>query len=205
MYYKIEDINKLILGWQIFLMKEVDDVDKKILSLLSQNPEISQIELSGRLRISQPAVSARIRKLKEKGALAYFVGTNVKKAQLFLAKIDIATTNAEHFVKFLDKCPLYLNVFLTSGRYNLTILLVGENVRSIMSCVDSHLRRNPLIKAMEFDLVVTPIRDFIVPIRINLDKKIITPCESECSNCTLYISNRCLGCPASINYKGTLL
>jgi hypothetical protein len=37
-----------------------------------------------------------------------------------------------------DKCPLYLNSFLTSGRCNMTVLLVGENIRSIMPCVDSH-------------------------------------------------------------------
>ena len=187
------------------MMNYTDEVDKKILHFLSQNPEISQIELSERLKISQPAVSARIRKLKEKGALAYLIGTDIKKAQLFLAKIDIATNDTEHFLNFMDKCPIYLNSFLISGRYNLTVLLIGENMRSIMSCVDSHLRPDPLIKDMEFNLVVTPIRDFIVPLKPVLDKKKITPCETDCSNCTLYANNRCLGCPASIDYKGSLL
>lgn len=182
----------------------MDDIDKKILHLLSQNPEVSQVDLAERLKISQPAVSMRIHKLKETGVLAHLIGMDVKKAQLFLAKIDMNTTHTEHVLNFLNKCPLHLNSFLTSGRYNLTVLLIGENMRSIVSCVDSHLRPDPIIKEMEFNLIVTPVWDFIVPIKPNLDKKKITPCEKDCSNCTLYVNNRCLGCPASIHYKGTL-
>ena len=184
---------------------DMDNVDKKLLHLLSQNPEMSQTELAERLGISQPAVSARTNKLKEAGVLAHLIGVDVKKAQLFLAKIDMVTTDTEHVLNFLNKCPIYLNGFLTSGRHNLTILLIGENMRSIMSCVDFHLRPKPIIKEMEFNLFVTPIRDFIVPIRPILDKKKMTPCEKDCSSCTFYMNTRCLGCPASVHYKGTLL
>ena len=141
--------------------------------------------------------------------LKYLIGADVKKAKLFLAKIDIITTDTEQILEALNKCPLCLNSFLTSGRYNLTILMIGENIRSIMSCVYSHFRQNPsikdLIKDMEFNLVVTPIRDFIVPIKPVLEKKRLTPCESDCDSCTLYATDRCLGCPASTRYKGVLL
>lgn len=180
-------------------------MDRRIFYLLTQNPDLSQVELSERLKISQPAVSARINKLREKGILTHFVGTEIKKAQLFLAKIDIVTSEAEHVLDFLDRCPLYFNSFLISGRYNLTALLIGENIRSIMSCVDSHLRKKPFVKDMEFNVIVTPVRDFTVAIKPTLDKKKLTPCETECSNCILYLNDRCLGCPASIHYKGTLL
>jgi DNA-binding Lrp family transcriptional regulator len=187
------------------LTSKLDDTDKKILSLLSQDPEVSQAELSKQLKISQPAVSARIRKLEEKGVLARIVGTDVKRAQLFLANLHVATNHVEQFLKSLDGCPLYLNSFLTSGKNNLTVLLVGENIRSIMSCVDSHLRQNPLVKDTEFDLIITPVRPFIVPIRPSMDKKKTTPCSADCGSCTLYASDRCLGCPATVYYKGELL
>jgi len=184
---------------------KIDDVDRKLLKLLSQDPEIPQIDLAKRLGISQPAVSSRIYKLKKTGTLTHFIGMDVKKAQLFLAKIDIVTSDVEHLLGSLDECPFYLNSFLTSGRYNLTVLLIGENIRSIISCADSHIRSNPLVKDMEFNVILTPIRNFVVPINFHPEKKKITPCEKNCGNCNLYLDNRCLGCPASVHYKGTLL
>jgi DNA-binding Lrp family transcriptional regulator len=187
------------------LTGKLDDKDRKIMSLLSQDPEVSQAELAKQLQVSQPAVSARIRKLEEKGALARMVGTDVKKAQLFLANLDVATNHVEQFLKSLEGCPIYLNSFLTSGKNNLAVMLVGENIRSIMSCVDSHLRQNPLVKDMELDLIITPVRPFVIPIRPSVDKQKTTPCGADCGSCTLYASDRCLGCPATIHYKGELL
>ena len=89
---------------RIILLKGIDEIDKQILRSLSEHPEFSQVELSERLKISQPAVSARLHKLKETGVLAYSVGTDIKKSQLFLAKIDIVTTGTENVIRFLDNC-----------------------------------------------------------------------------------------------------
>jgi DNA-binding Lrp family transcriptional regulator len=187
------------------LTGKLDDIDRKIMSLMARDPQVSQVELAKQLKVSQPAVSSRIRKLEEKGALARVVGTDVKKAQLFLANLDVATNHVEQFLKSLEGCPIYLNSFLTSGKNNLTVMLVGENIRSIMSCVDSHLRQNPLVKDTELDLIVTPVRPFVIPIRPSVDKEKTTPCGADCASCTLYASDRCLGCPATVQYKGELL
>lgn len=186
------------------LTKKIDEVDRNILLLLSENPESSQVELAKKLRITQPAVSARIQKLKEAGMLVHAIGIDAKKGQLFLGKIDILTNNAEKIINFFEKCPLFINGFITSGKHNLMILLVGENMRSIVACIDAHIRPNPDIKDMQFDLIVTPIRDFLVRLKPILDKEVNNPCQEECSSCTFYKGTRCLGCPASINYRGTL-
>ena len=187
------------------LTQTIDEIDREILSNLSEDPEISQTELSHRLKISQPAVSLRIRKLEERGVLARLIGTDIKKAQLFLAKVDLTANNVPKVLESLEKCPLYLNCFLTSGRHNMTCLLIGENMRSIMSCIDSRLRQNLPVENIEFDMIVTPTRPFIVPVKPKMEKKAVTPCGADCSTCTFYTSDRCLGCPASIHYKGSLL
>ena len=186
-------------------MGGIDETDRKILSMLSENPKLSQAEISERLGISQPAISARMHKLEEAGVLTHMVGTDIKKAQLFLAKIEFSTSSVEQVLKSLETCPLYLNCFLTSGKNNMSTLLIGENVRSIMSCVDSHLRQNLQVKDLEFDLIVTPARSMVVPIRPQAERKKITPCGADCSACSFYLSDRCLGCPSSIHYKGKLL
>ena len=180
-------------------------IDKKILSLLSEDPHLSQAEISKRLKISQPAVSARIRKLEERGILSHVVGTDVKKAQLFIAKVDITTNQVEDFLKSVESCPLYMNCFLTSGGHNMTCFLIGEDMKSVMSCVDSRFRQNPSIKSMQCDLVMNPTKSLVVPVKPQMDKKKTSPCGKDCSVCTFYTSDRCLGCPASINYKGKIL
>lgn len=173
--------------------------------MLSEDPQLSQAEISKRLKISQPAVSARVHKLEERGILSHVIGTDVKKAQLFLAKVDITTNQVENFLKSVDSCPLYLNCFLTSGRHNMTCFLIGEDMKSVMSCVDSRFRQNPAIKSMECDLVMNPTKAFVVPVKPQMEKKKTSPCGKDCSACTFYTSDRCLGCPASTHYKGKLL
>jgi DNA-binding Lrp family transcriptional regulator len=187
------------------LTRKIDEIDKKILCMLYQDPQVSHTELAKRLKVSQPAVSARMHKLEKEGVLSYMIGTDIKKTTLFLAKLDISTDNVEEILRFLDKCPLYLNSFLTSGRFNMTVLLIGENIRSIMSCVDSHFRKSLPVKNLEFDLIVTPARSLIVPIKPNMEKKSATSCGADCDDCTFYVSDRCLGCPVSVHYKGNLL
>lgn len=176
-----------------------------MLYLLSEQPGVSQAELSERLKISQPAVSLRMRKLEERGILARLIGTDIKKAQLFLGKVDLTTNDVPKVLEVLEKCPLFLNCFLTSGRHNMTCLLVGENIRSIMSCVDSRLRKNLPVENLEFDLIVTPTRPLVVPVKPRMEKQETTPCGADCSACDFYTSERCLGCPASVHYKGKLL
>jgi DNA-binding Lrp family transcriptional regulator len=185
--------------------RTIDDTDRKMLYLLSEQPGISQAELSERLKISQPAVSLRMRKLEERGILARLIGTDIKKAQLFLGKVDLTTNDVPKVLEVLEKCPLFLNCFLTSGRHNMTCLLVGENIRSIMSCVDSRLRKSLPVENLEFDLIVTPTRPFVVPVKPRMEKQKATPCGADCSACDFYTSERCLGCPASVHYKGKLL
>jgi Lrp/AsnC family leucine-responsive transcriptional regulator len=187
------------------LIGGLDESDRKILSMLSENPKISQAELSEALKISQPAVSHRMRKLEEKGVLAHLIGTDIKKSELFLAKVDITTNQVDQLLKILDKCPLYLNCFLTSGKHNMTCLMLGENVKSIMSCVDSRLRQNLPAENIEFDLIVTPTRPMIVPVKPQAERKKLSPCGADCSVCSFHTSDKCLGCPGSIYYKGKLL
>jgi DNA-binding Lrp family transcriptional regulator len=187
------------------LPEEIDQTDRKILNMLSENPQMSQAELSEGLEISQPAVSARIRKLEEKGVLVRSVGTDIKKADVFLAKVDVSTNSVEKVLQFLEKCPLYLNCFLTSGRHNMSCLLVGESVKSLMSCVDSRFRQGLPVKNIQFDLIVSPTRPMVAPVKPQVERKKITPCGADCSICSFYTSGNCLGCPASVHYKGKLL
>ncbi len=88
---------------------DLDKRDREILSLLEQNPEMSQNDMALKLRISQPSVSARIHKLKQKGALAHVVGMNLKKVNLYMAKVDVMAKNTSSILDISKDCAYFLN------------------------------------------------------------------------------------------------
>ena len=185
---------------------DLDKRDREILSLLEKSPEMSQNDMAEILKISQPSVSARIHKLKQKGALAYVVGMNLKKVQLHMAKVDVTANNTSSLLDVFKDCPYFLNGLIVSGKHNLCLFFVSEDIATLEAIVDGHLRNNPLVKSAEVSIVITPLKDLIMPLRMNFDFKDTPPCgnQCKCEDCHHHISNRCLGCPVTNNYSGNI-
>lgn len=190
-------------------MKEFLDLDKRdreILSLLEHYPEISQSDMAEKLKISQPSISARIHKLKQKGALSHVVGMNLKKVNLYMAKVDVVANNTSSVLDIFKDCPYFLNGLIVSGRNNLCLFFVGEDISTLEAIVDGHLRSNPLVKSAELSIVITTMKDFVMPIKMNFDFSSTPPCGNgcNCKDCSHHISNRCLGCPVTNSYNGKI-
>jgi DNA-binding Lrp family transcriptional regulator len=167
---------------------------------------MSQSDMAEKLTISQPSVSARIHKLKKKGALSHIVGMNLKKVNLYLAKVDVVANNTSSVLDIFRECPYFLNGLIVSGRYNLCLFFVGEDISTLEAIVDGHLRSNPLVKSAELSIVITTMKDFVMPIKMNFDFSSTPPCGNgcNCKDCSHHISNRCLGCPVTNSYNGKI-
>ncbi len=190
-------------------MKEFLDLDKRdreILSLLEQNPELSQNDMAEKLRISQPSVSARIHKLKQKGALAHVVGMNLKKVNLYMAKVDVMAKNTSSVLDIFKDCPYFLNGLIVSGEHNLCLFFVGEDIATLEAIVDGHLRNNPVVSSARVSIVITPLKDLILPLKMSFGSSDTPPCGNgcNCNECAHHISNRCLGCPVTGSYNGKI-
>lgn len=185
---------------------DLDKRDREILSLLEKSPEMSQSDMAEILKISQPSVSARIHKLKQKGALAHVVGMNLKKVKLHMAKVDVTANNTSSLLDIFKDCPYFLNGLIVSGKHNLCLFFVGEDIATLEAIVDGHLRNNPLVKEAEVSIVISPMKDLIMPLRMNFDFKDTPPCgnQCKCEDCHHHISNRCLGCPVTNSYSGNI-
>ncbi len=185
---------------------DLDKRDRELLSLLEQNPEMSQNDMAERLKISQPSVSARIHKLKKKGALAHVVGMNLKKVNLYMAKVDVIASNTSSVLDIFKDCPYFLNGLIVSGKHNLCLFFVGEDIATLEAIVDGHLRNNPLVRSAEVSIVITPMKDLIMPLRMNFESSDLPPCGNGCNcrECQHHISNRCLGCPVTNSYNGKI-
>lgn len=185
-------------------MLTLDETDREIISLLAENPELSQSEIGHLLKISQPAVGARIHKLRKQGAIVPQVGVNLRRAKLGIAKIDVSTTSSAKILEIFEKCPLFLNGFVTSGKHNLCLFLLFEDLASLNACMECHLRGNSLVSDAELSVVVSSVRDVIFPLKLLRRKMGIPPCSEQCDECYYHKSERCLGCPNTVHYKGVL-
>jgi len=186
-------------------MFSLDHTDRTIISLLAENPESSQSEIAQKLRMSQPSIGARIRKLKKHGFIAHQVGVSITKTKTGIAKIDVyAKDSAKILENMKEKCPLFLNGFITSGRHNLCLFLVFEDISSVNACIDHDLRENPLVSDVEVSIVVSSAREVIVPMNLRPRKNKTSSCGRQCNKCNRYNSEQCYGCPNTIYYKGIL-
>ena len=185
---------------------DLDKRDREMLSLLEKNPEMSQSDIAEKLKISQPSVSARMHKLKQKGALAHVVGMNLKKIDLYMAKVDVIANNTSYVLDIFKDCPYFLNGLIVSGKNNLCLFFIGEDIATLEAIVDGHLRSNPLVKGAEISIVIAPMKDLILPIRMNFDLSSKPPCGNSCNckECAHHISSRCLGSPVTGSYNGKI-
>ena len=184
---------------------KLDKKDRTILSLTYSNQDISQEEMAKKLHISQPSVAARIKKLKSRGLIEQIIGVNLNKVGLKVAMVRVATTNTEKVLNMFRDCPFFLNGFIISGKDNLVLLLVGDDMASLESIIDSHIRSDKDVQSVDFNVIITSIKNFIIPINVPTEALKNPPCglDHKCEECYAFKTDRCLGCPATGKYKGS--
>ncbi len=182
---------------------DLDEKDRKIVSLFERDPDVSQVEIAEQVGLSQPTVGARIGKLKQAGVISTVAGMNLVKVGLKLAKVDVTARNSVDVLRQFRACPCFLNGFVVSGKENLSLFFIAEDVSTIDSIVDKHIRGHPAVTDVDLGIIITTINDLIMPVKLSVEKSDLTPCGIDCKACDYYTSGRCLGCAASTAYKGT--
>ena len=181
-----------------------DDRDRKIISMYAKDPSVSQEEIAGEIGISQPSVAMRIRKLKDGGAIEAQTGINPFKMGLSLAKIDISTIDPQAILKMFRNCPYFAHGFTVSGRYNLCMFFVSENIATLEAIVNGHIRTNASVTDLEFNILISSERELIIPTVLTPDKSKKPPCGVllNCKDCPQFQEKRCMGCPVTGQYQG---
>jgi len=153
------------------------------MALIQENQSISQEEIAKKIKLSQPSVGARIKKLKEKGILWNVNGVNFKVVDLNLAKVDITATDTAAVINEFNHCPFFLNALITSGRHNICLFFMSTDLKRLEGIVNHHLRGNPKVKDVEMNIVITTENDFVLPLNINYDDKKQVKCSQNCADC----------------------
>ena len=184
---------------------KLDKKDRIIISMYVEDSQVSQESIAKKVNLSQPSVAARVLKLRGKGALENQVGINPLKLGLYLAKVDISSTKPDDILHMFNECPYFANGFTISGKNNLCLLFFSESIATLESIVNGHIRSNPSVTDVDFNIVITSERDYIVPSVLDFEHRDHPPCgmKGNCRDCPSFKSTKCMGCPLTGQYQGT--
>jgi Lrp/AsnC family transcriptional regulator, leucine-responsive regulatory protein len=184
---------------------KLDDKDRTIISMYSQDPDVSQERIAKAIGLSQPSVALRVARLKTSGALEKLVGVSPLKMGLYLAKVDLSSTDPGAILQMFRGCPYFANGFSVSGRHNLCLFFFSESVATLESIVNGHIRANSTVTDVDFDIVITSEKDFVVPVQLKPERCSEPPCgiKMECRKCPSFREKKCMGCPITGQYQGT--
>ncbi len=149
---------------------KIDDTDKQIIEILQEDPDTTHSVIAEKVRKSQPAVGARIIKLKRKFLLTEHIGAEFDKIPIKLARIEISATNIHTLWKRFKSCPHIINCFKVTGSYNLLIEIVAPNVKSIDIFVDECLRKDKGVHKIRCNYVIDSLRPYVVPLSFEIER-----------------------------------
>jgi len=162
---------------------KLDDVDRKIITLVQEHPGLTHTEIAEKIDRSQPTVGMRIKKLEKSGILQFQPGINFKKVELFLATVEVNSKNPSEILDMARCCPFMLNAFRLSGAHNICILLASSKLEKLDAVVNYHFRNNPDVSMASMEVVTEIAKDFILP--IDFDSEVHEPndevgCGEKC-------------------------
>ena len=163
---------------------ELDNKDKKVLFLFSENPSMCQQELAGKVGVTQPAVCLRLKKLKEKGLIEEGHGMNLK-----VLGLKLAVAEGKGKLSELEKNPYFVTGFQ-----------LDENRVSVVFCGENRATADAVAKTMMKNVKVHAVDEFEGNLGFRLKKR--GKCGKKCSECGFY--GDCLGLPGTSWYKGRL-
>jgi DNA-binding Lrp family transcriptional regulator len=143
---------------------KLDDIDRQIITLVQENPNLTHTQIAEQISRSQPTVGMRIKKLEREGILQFQPGINFKKVALHLATVEINSDNPKEIMDMASCCPFMLNAFRLSGKHNICILLASSKLNKLDAIVNYHFRKNPDVSAVSMEIVTDISKDFILPI-----------------------------------------
>jgi DNA-binding Lrp family transcriptional regulator len=148
---------------------KIDEIDKTIITLLQENPDMTHSEISQKVHKSQPAVGARIIKLKRKNLICEQIGVNFKVVDIKIAKVEMMVKNVAEVLEKVQECPFVLHAFKISGNYNLCVLISAPDIKTVDKMVDFCYRSDSNVLTVNVSYIISSVKDLILPINFDIE------------------------------------
>ena len=150
----------------------LDEIDKDIITLLQNQPNITHSAIAKEIGRSQPAVGSRIHRMEERGVVSSQFGINFKSVSqnLHLVKVELETKKPEELYKMTKHCPFIINCMKLSGKNNIMVFLASSSLKKIDAVIDFHFRNKSYVSYSSMDIITDFVKDFILPIDFQIDE-----------------------------------
>ena len=189
----------------------MDDVDKEIIKRLRVDGRATLEEIAKATGFTSMGIKKRMQKLSNQNALKTQALVNPSALGLSPAFImlDMADTKSMHDVlNRFKQCPRVVYMFKTLGSFNIIALVVAENQDTLesISGEECSLRSCAGVRRSEFYPISETLFSPFLPVRqcLACRDKSLAPCGVDCAPCPRFQQKRCVGCPATKYYRGTL-
>jgi DNA-binding Lrp family transcriptional regulator len=188
----------------------VDNVDKRLVTLLQQDGRKSLSEIGKTLDMSHVAVSKRLDKLVKEEKVHVTAGVNAEELDVKLLFMGLEVDSidvAERIKKKYQNCPRLLMLAPVTGSYNLIAIMAAQDSWSLQSIVGTcSMRTEEGVRRSESWFGNAPIVPTFLQLNLAPDTLSGTkaPCKVDCAACKRYEDEKCVGCPPTTAYRGKL-
>jgi Lrp/AsnC family leucine-responsive transcriptional regulator len=141
----------------------MDDIDKKILKLLSANARATLSELAGEIALSLPAISERLKKLEASGVIRQYT-TILDPAKLnkhLMALMFLRFDNPKHGDRFaeLSKAePEIKECYYITGDFDYSLKILPENTGTLEKLL-TRIKNAPGVVKTQTIVILSTITD----------------------------------------------
>ena len=141
----------------------LDDIDKKILELLSENARMSYVDISEIINLSRVAVKLRIQILEEKGVIEkYTIIINPQKiSNTFSAYFELSLDPAyyKEGIDFLKANNSITQIYQVLGNTKFHIHAVLNGEEDLKNLLDEVIYKTPGLRDVYFNSIANRIKD----------------------------------------------
>lgn len=130
----------------------MDNIDKKILKILSENANMPTTEISAAVNLSVPAVNKRISKLRENNTVRSFTiitdGEKVSKPILaFILVVARYNDGVEALMELIEKDIDVLECYAVTGEYDYILKVSTKDVKELENKLLLYKRQKCVLKS----------------------------------------------------------
>lgn len=147
---------------------EIDELDARLLRLLSDEPRISVLEVSRRLVVARGTVQARLDKLVARGVIASLAPTLDPGSLGFgvtaFATLEISQGRGDAVLEHLLRIPEVLEVHKITGPGDLLCRIVARDNGDLQRVIDDVVRDHDIERTSTVISLAAPIPHRVLPL-----------------------------------------